>query len=212
VVWAAVLAAVLALPLPAVSQVTVGLSGGLSIASLSGDDVEAVTDGQELDSRTGMNVGAFVELPLADIVWLVPGIYYVQKGAKADLIGNTDLKIKIDYAEVPLLLRVGVSQRDPVGVNLFLGPTLAFQVKCEFVIGSSATDCDDEAGSDGDATKSFDLGLAVGGGLSFEVSPNVSFLTNAMWDLGLMSIDDSPAENDVKNEAIWLNVGLAFRP
>jgi hypothetical protein len=204
VVWAAVLIAGLALPIPAASQVTVGVSGGLSIASLTGDDVD-----EDLGSRTGMNVGGFLELPLADIVWLVPGVYYIQKGATSDV---PDGKIKIDYVEVPLLLRVGVSQRDPVGVNLFLGPTFAFQAKCSFELGNVSGDCESQAASDLDFGKSFDLGLAVGAGLSFAVSPNVSFLTNAMWDLGLMSIDDSPAESDVKNEAIWLNVGLAFRP
>jgi opacity protein-like surface antigen len=204
VLGAAVLIAGLALPIRAASQVTLGLSGGLSIASLTGDDVD-----EDLGSRTGMNVGGFLELPLADIVWLVPGVYYVQKGASSD---NPDGKIKIDYVEVPLLLRVGVSQRSPVGVNLFLGPTFAFQAKCEFEFGSITGSCESQAASDFDATKKFDLGLAVGAGLSFAVSPNVSFLTNAMWDLGLMSIDDSAAENDVKNEAIWLNVGLAFRP
>jgi hypothetical protein len=203
-VWVVVVSAALTTPIPAVSQVSVGVSGGLSIASLTGDDAD-----EDLGSRTGLNVGGFLELPLADIVWLQPGVYYVQKGASSD---SPDGKIKIDYIEVPLLLRVGVSQRDPVGINLFLGPTFAFQAKCEFELGNLTGDCEQGAASDLDLTKSFDLGLAVGGGLSFALSPNVALLANAIWDIGLMSIDDSPAENDVKNEAILLNVGFSFRP
>jgi hypothetical protein len=203
-VWAAVILAALALPLRADAQVNFGVAAGLSIASLSGDDADVYPD-----SRSGINVGAFAEFPLGDIIWLSPGVYYVQKGGEREA---TNGALKIDYIEVPLLLRVAVSQRDPIGVNLFLGPTLAYQAKCDFEVGSLTSSCEDSAGSNFDATKSFDLGLAVGGGLSFALSPGVSLLANALWDLGLMSIDDSPADNDVKNEAILLNVGLLFRP
>jgi hypothetical protein len=202
-VWAVGLIAALALPVPAFAQVSFGVSGGLSLASLTGDDVD-----DDLDGRTGFNAGAFVELPLADIIWLVPGLYYVQKGATSDGLVE---EISIDYLELPLLLRVGVSDRDPVGINLFLGPTFALQLKCDFQVANITDECEDEAASDFDITKNFDVGLAVGGGLSFAVSPTISLLANAFWDLGLMSIDDSLAEQDIKNEAILLNVGFVFR-
>jgi hypothetical protein len=208
-VWGVGLVATLLLPFPAASQLAVGVTGGLSLASITGDDA----DDEGLDMRTGFDVGGFLELPLADIVWLVPGIHYVQKGATFERLGD-DFTIELDYAEVPLLLRVGVSQRNPLGINLLLGPTFAFQVKCELVDEDTddSQTCEQQAASDLDLSKSFDLGLAVGGGLSFAVSPNASLLANVLWDIGVTSIDDSPAENDVKNEAILLNVGLAFRP
>jgi hypothetical protein len=204
-VWAAGVAVALAVPFPASAQVSFGVQGGLSLASLSGDDAE----GELEDTRTGFNAGAFVELPLADIIWLVPGAYYVQKGATSD--GVVD-QLSIDYLEVPLLLRVGVSERDPIGVNLFLGPTFAYQLKCEFELGNVTRDCEDSTASNFDITKSFDFGLMVGGGVSFAVSEGVALLANAFWDLGLTSIDESAADQDIKNEAILLNVGFLFRP
>ena len=202
-VWAAGLVAALAFPVTASAQVSFGVTGGLSLASLTGDDVEG-----DLESRNGFNAGAFLELPLADIIWLVPGLYYVQKGATSDGLVE---EIAIDYLELPLLLRVGVSERDPVGVNLFLGPTFALQLKCDFEAQNITAECEDATASDFDITKNFDFGLAVGGGLSFALSPEIALLANAFWDLGLMSIDDSSAEQDIKNEAILLNVGFAFR-
>ena len=206
-VWVMAVCAALALPVPAASQMSLGLSGGLSIASLTGDDVE-----DDFESRSGFNVGAFAEFPLGDILWLVPGVYYVQKGATAEPSAQLVEKISIDYLEIPLLLRVGVSTRQPVGINLLLGPTLAFQLKCELEAGTVERTCEQAATAQADLTKKFDLGLAVGGGLSFAVSPNLSLIANALWDLGLMSIDESAAERDAKNEAILLNVGFSFRP
>jgi hypothetical protein len=155
-----------------------------------------------------MNVGAFAEFPLGDILWLTPGLYYVQKGADADASGIDD--IAIDYLEVPLLLRVGVSQRSPIGVDLFLGPTFAFQVKCDAETATVSVDCADDAMND--LSKSFDLGLAVGGGLSFGLTPALSLIGTALWDLGLTSIDDSAADRDIKNEAILLNLGFRWTP
>ena len=72
VVWVVGLVAAFAMPVPGSAQVAFGVSGGLSLASLTGDDVD-----EDLDGRTGFNVGAFAELPLADIIWLVN---YVFKG------------------------------------------------------------------------------------------------------------------------------------
>jgi hypothetical protein len=107
---------------------------------------------------------------------------------------------------------VGVTAPDPLGVDLFLGPTFAYQVGCELELANQSGDCDDEAGNNFDPTKSFDVGFAVGAGISFAITPGATLLFKGLWDLGLMSIDDSAAENDVKNEAILLNVGRAFRP
>src|SRR5688572_24703415 len=91
-VWVVVLLGWLVVPAPAASQVSFGMSGGVSLGPLTGD---AVPD--ELDMRTGYNIGAFAEFPLADIIWLAPGLYYVQKGASADV---PDGSVKIDYLEI----------------------------------------------------------------------------------------------------------------
>ena len=204
-VWVVVLLGWLAIPAPAASQVSFGMSAGVSLASLTGDDVP-----EELDMRTGLNVGGFVEFPLADIIWLAPGLYYIQKGGSSDVPDGT---IKIDYLEIPLLLRVGVSGRDPIGINLFLGPTFAFEVGCKFDFPTVTGDCDDLSNTGFSVeTKSFDIGAAFGAGLSFGVSDNASINLTGIWDIGLMSIDDSQFDEDVKNEAILINVGFSVTP
>jgi hypothetical protein len=182
-----------------------GFSGGFSIAELTGDDVA-----DNLESRTGFQLGAFADLPLGGILALVPGLYYIQKGAESP-VGAID-EIAIDYLEIPLLLRVDVSPERTLGVNAYLGPTFAFQVKCEGVADNFSVSCEDDAVSDFDLSKSFDFGAAFGAGLTYRVSPGVSLLTHALWDFGLLSIDESAADRSVKNETILLSVGAVFRP
>ena len=204
--WIAVLLS-LALPLTLRAQgLSGGISGGLSLATLSGDDAS-----DDLDYRKGLVAGAFLDLPLGEIIGVTSGLYYVQKGFSQE-VGGDDVALKLDYLEVPVLLRVSVAGGEAMGISVFLGPTLGFQMKCEGEADQVSADCDvfDFPGSDFDPSKSFDLGAAFGAGLAFALSGGTSILANAVYDIGLTSIDDSTAERDVKNEAILLQVGLGF--
>lgn len=180
--------------------VSVGVSGGLSLANLRGDDVMG-----DLSTRTGFNIGGFVDFPLGGIVFLAPGLAYVQKGA--EVRSGPVEEFAIDYLEIPLLLRVAASDRAPFGIDLLLGPTFAFQVRCDAVVAGSSVSCDDDTA----LSKTFDLGAAFGVGVSYAFSPGMALLATALWDLGLTSIDESPQDRDVKNETILLNLGVAWR-
>jgi hypothetical protein len=196
----------IALSLPGTAQAQgFGFSGGVSIAELTGDDVA-----DRLESRTGFQIGAFADVPLRGIVSLQPGLYYVQKGAESR--GTLVEEIAIDYVEVPLLLRVDVSPERTLGVNAYLGPVFSFQVKCEGISPNASVSCEDDAVPDFDISKSFDLGAAFGAGLTYAVSPGVSLLAHGIWNFGLLSLDESPADLSVKNETLMLSVGALFRP
>ena len=65
------------LPAVAAGQSTVGFRGGLSVASLGGDDAE------DLDSRTGLRFGGFFNVPVSDVLGVQVGAGFVQKGASA---------------------------------------------------------------------------------------------------------------------------------
>ena len=182
--------------------ITAGFSAGLSLANLTGDDAD-----EDLDSRTGFNAGAFVDFPIGEIIGVSTGLYYVQKGFSDDV---GDVELGLDYLEVPILLRVtALGGDDAVGVNLFLGPTLAFEIGCEADFeGFGSVDCDED---DEFPTKGFDLGLAFGAGVTFPVSDAMSLFGTAIYDFGLRSIDDSGVDFDIKNETVLLDVGVAFR-
>jgi hypothetical protein len=46
--------------------------------------------------------------------------------------------------------------------------------------------------------------------VSFGVSESMAFLVSGLYDFGFTSIDDSGQDDDVKNQAFYLNVGLGW--
>lgn len=203
-------AAFLLLPQPARAQVAVGFSGGLSIAELTGDDV----DDDNLDSRTGFLVGGWASFPLSDILSLTSGLYYVQKGAE-DAEQGVDVTLKLDYLEVPVLLQVGVFESERTAFSLFAGPAIAFEIGCK-IEGSgggvdASVDCEDAGLEDIEIeTKSVTFDAIFGAGIRVMTSETMFLLGNAGLDLGLSSIDDSVDEGDVKNSNWFFQVGAGW--
>ena len=185
----------------------VGLVAGVSIASLGGDD------SGDPDSSLGLDVGAYLSWEVAESWAIRPGIYYVQKGAEATDAGGT-LELNLDYVELPVLLEYRIPTEGALGVHLFGGPAVAFEVSCELELsgsGVSATvDCTDPNLDGGFQTSSVDFGIMLGGGLRFSAGGSVDLVVEGSYNLGLTSIDDSPEDNDIKNRAFQINAGLSI--
>src|SRR5512134_1589049 len=87
-------------PVAAQNRPLLGVYGGVNFAELGGEDVG------EVSSRTGLQAGAFASIPLGGILALVPGVAYSQEGTDVETGTSTSLTVKLDYLEVPLLLKV----------------------------------------------------------------------------------------------------------
>lgn len=195
----------LALPTMVAAQASVGFRGGLSYATLSGDDVE------DLDSRKGLNIGGFVNVPLSDVAGLQFGAGFVQKGATETELG-VDIEIGLDYLEIPVLLTLSPPTTGKVGFNFFVGPAVSFETGCS-ISGSEdgveiSFDCDDPEFEV--ELKSVDFGAMVGAGLDISVADKVSLVIDAFYNLGLTNLDDSGDEEDGKHRAFSLLAGLSF--
>lgn len=190
-------------PLPARAQVAIGASGGLSLSTLTGDDIGE----DEAERRTGLLVGGFASVPLSEMISLTTGLYYVQKGAE-DL---DDVTLELDYLEVPLLLQVELFQNEQTAFSVFAGPAIAFEIGCEVGSGSMSVDCDSDVLEDvGVETQSLTVDAIVGAGVRVMTSETMFLLANAGLDLGLTSIDDSELDADVKNSSWFLQAGLGW--
>lgn len=202
--WATPLLVLSLAAVPAAEAQMVTVQGGATFATLEGDD--AGFDGVDAGTRTGFNFGASLGFPISEIMYLTPGLYYVQKGAEYEA-GGLESSIDLTYLEIPVLLQVMLTGPDrPLGLSAFAGPSLAFEIGCDVSLDDVSGDCED----DGIETKSLDIGAIFGAGVSFPVAERIALVLNGGMDLGLTSIDDSAAEDDVKNSAFFLNVGLGF--
>ena len=191
---------------PARAQTAIGVSGGLVFSTLEGDDLED----DAISTATNFNVGANVSFALSEMISVIPGLYYVRKGAESQDVFQGDVveqEIKLDYLEIPVLLSVAVSQRETFGVSLFAGPEVAFNLSCDADIdvpgAGGSVDC-------GDDVKSTDFGAIFGAGVNFPLGESLRAVVNGGLDLGLTSIDDSGDDEDVKNSAFFVNLGVSF--
>lgn len=192
------LAALLAFPGALTAQFAVGGGAGLTFTNLGGDDV----DDEDLDSKTGFYVGASVGIPLGGILGLGTGAFYVEKGAEEP--GDGDGVLDLAYLEIPVLLQAQVTGSErPVAIVLFAGPSLGFNLSCDFEEGGASADC-------GDDVTSFDLGALFGAGVGLPLGESATLAVNGGLDLGLTSIELFDEDADVKNEAYFIGIDVSW--
>ena len=205
---AAVLLVVLGAASPSAEGVVTGLKAGLSIAKITGSDAG------EAGWRTAGALGAFLTYRVNDIFAVEPELLYVMKGAKTEGVDDFGsgpvaykLTMKLDYVEMPLLAVVSVPTQVSVKPFVYAGPALAFSI-------SSTGQVEVEKRSverDLEGIKSMDLGIVAGAGFEYRFESG-SILFDARYDAGIVSIDDTVADEDVKNGAvsIMIGYGIAF--
>ncbi len=224
--------AALAIAGAAMSQVRVGVKGGLNLANISVNNDGSVDNNK---THPSFHIGVIADLPLIkDILSFQPGVFYSGKGSKLESgdkgspsLTNPYSKYTTGpkYIEVPLNF-VG---KIPVGPDcrLFagIGPYFAFGVagknKYEFNNGTVNTSGDDKIEWDDDTPfnnddpnqgwnkyKRFDWGgnLMVGAELSH-------FLVSAQYGLGfnkIISGEEDSSDNKSKNRVFSVSVGFLF--
>ena len=195
----------MALPAVAAGQSTVGFRGGLSLASLGGDDAE------DLDSRTGLSFGGFFNIPVSDVLGVQLGAGFVQKGASETELG-VDIDVKLGYIEIPLLLTLSPPTSGNVGFTFSVGPALGFNTGCTLSATDAGItiefDCDDP--SIGFDVKSFELGAMVGAGLDIGLTESVSLVLDGFYNFGFTKVDDTGFDDDIKNRAFSILAGVSF--
>ncbi len=194
-------AAVLALPAlapAAQAQTTFGLTAGLNVATLSGDDAP---DG--LDPRLGFSGGVFANVPIGySGAFVQPEVRYSMKGAAdGSDDSNSDATLAIDYIEVPVLLGYATPvTQSGLMLGAYAGPSVGFKVRESLDVNSGVG-----SGSiDSDVIKSLDVGAAVGATVG--AGP---FGIDARYTFGLTNILDSGSDSDLRNGAF--TIGATYR-
>ncbi len=178
-----------------------GPMAGVSLARLHGiDDVST-------GSRTGLVAGGFVDIPLGERLGFEPELLYVQKGARTDINGGLQSTLKLDYLQMPLLLKLllPTASSTRVGPNFFAGPAIGFKVGCAvsshqqngppMATNHSCTD-------GGPSVRSTDLSLVFGLGLDFR-----SLAIQARYDVGFGELQP---DTRVRTNAWLFTLGWRF--
>jgi Outer membrane protein beta-barrel domain len=174
-----------------------GVKGGLSVAEFAG----GANDFDESEgSRKGLVAGAFVAVPLAGPLSFQPEALFAQKGSAYDF-PDLDTTVKLDYVEVPLLLKA----RFGVGVRpyFFAGPYVGLRLSAK-AHGNAGADGADDVDLENE-TKGTDYGVVGGAGVELG-----RLLVEARYARGLGGIASDAIDDDIDN-AVWsVLVGLRF--
>jgi opacity protein-like surface antigen len=192
--------AVLAVPADA-QKVSVGLKAGPNFVTLAGDGVS------DVESFARMIGGGFMVVQLGNNFAFQPELLYAQKGGK-EVDADEIMKLKLDYIEVPLLLRAFPTMTGRFLPHLLAGPTVAYNSNCDAEITeagvATTVDCDDLL-----PLKDWDLGVALGGGVDMAVG-KAFLVLDLRYTLGLTSIDDDSNPSDIKHRAFSIMAGFRY--
>jgi opacity protein-like surface antigen len=136
-----------------------GVKGGFNMSNFLSDNDE-VSDENIL---YGFNAGVYATLPISDFVAIQPEILFTTKGSELEYnnaLASGNTKFKLNYIEVPLLVRVNITKN----FNVHAGGYASYLVSSK-VTGSG--DFDFEEDVDTDDLNKFDAGIAAGVGVDF---------------------------------------------
>ncbi|HEX9251119.1 MAG TPA: porin family protein, partial [Ignavibacteriaceae bacterium] len=158
---------------------------------------------------TGFAGGLFFMYQFSDMFAIQPEAYYTMKGAtdNGTIEGYSyDAEMKLDYIEVPLLLKFLIPIKDSgVKPAIFAGPSIGFNMSAKTKVEAGGQTFE----QDMEDVASTDFGLVFGGGVGFPVG-NGELGLDIRYILGLSTIDDSAAKADVKNGVINFNLYYGF--
>jgi hypothetical protein len=166
-----------------------GIKGGYLYSSFS-------QAGESLNAKGGWEAGIFLGGGRSGVVGLMAELMYARKSFEEGAISKTT---KLDYFEIPLLLRLNIgSSNKNKGVIFYglAGPVFDFNLKAE------------RDGVDvSDSYEKYDIGVLAGGGL--EIS---RIILEARYNWGLKNLlkNSGALSGDLKNQTFALLGGIRF--
>ncbi len=175
-----------------------GFKGGVNIANQSVDP----SDSELSDSRTGMSLGGYVGIPVTPMFAVQPEALFTMKGDSESASGASG-SVKLNYIEVPVLARISFMTDAAAHPAIYAGPSVGLNI-------SAKAEGEDDTGSFEadikDSVSPIDLGMVVGGGVTFPVGAskrNVGL--DLRYTMGLSNVNDVEAsDDDITNGVITI--------
>ena len=192
----------LAQPQLGAAQVVLGAKVGATFSNVDQDP-------EEFDSKrlTSFGGGGFLRFGLAGLS-LQAELLALTKGTKFE-DADESIELKLDYIEVPLLLRFGLSSGTGFMPYLMAGPSVGFEIGCSFDVestfGDASGDCDED-GDDNFLRNKTDIGLTGVVGFEFAAGPG-NILVEGRYTHGLTDI--SKDTDKARNRSFGIFAGYA---
>jgi opacity protein-like surface antigen len=195
------------------SYLRAGVVAGVNLANVAVDpEFSEFTTDAVGGMRPGLLLGGTLEWGVRDfILAFQPEVQYVEKGVDVTIDGADFRNVKLTYIEFPVLARVKLME-GPTKVYAVVGPNIGFN------LSSTGVQADGDSTHTVDyfeAIQRTDIGIDVGAGVEFEVSPGMSFLGDLRYTHGLTDVTEPvPGREDAaetwNSRDIKIKVGLKW--
>lgn len=190
------LAVLVMAPAAAAAQTTMtaGLKGGVNSSTITDEGNSSLK--RLLGGVGGVFVGGDVT---SNVGIQVEGLYSM-RGAK-DTSDATETTLRMNYIDVPVLLRVGTGSGSGMGFHVFTGPQVSYLLNAKATSGALSIDLKDDI-------EKIDFGWTLGVGVEAN-----KFLVDARYTMGLknMSKAGSGADSEVKNRTFAVMIGYRLK-
>ncbi|MBF9236462.1 PorT family protein [Hymenobacter sp. BT683] len=168
-------------------EIRFGVKAGANYSSITANN----TDGVE--SKIGLHAGALANFALSDLISIQPEVLYSQKGYQSE--EYNDIKYKINYIDVPLLVKVNAG-----GLFFEGGPQVGFLAGAKVTNGDADTDIKGRYDR-------VDFGYVAGLGYQATSGPMIGLRYNG----GISTISKGDINpNKIRNSVFQLYVGYVF--
>ncbi|MES2574097.1 MAG: porin family protein [Bacteroidota bacterium] len=183
-----------------------GVKGGLNVTGFTGD-----TEGVDLKSKVGFNIGFFTAIKLSEKFTLQPEILFSAQGVEMQNVSANvngvdytgDVKFNLSYINIPVMFKYYITKK----INVEAGPQIGFLTSAKSVTKLEGFSQSVEQDAK-DYFESVDFGLNFGAGYDF----TNKFSAGIRYNLGLSNIAKTPAGDDseFRNSVFSLSLGYKF--
>ncbi|MCC6866999.1 MAG: PorT family protein [Ignavibacteria bacterium] len=157
------------------------------------------------DSRTGFIIGGIADINIGKVMGVTSGLRYVMKGYTTSQ-GNTTFKVKLNYIEIPALLKARFPLTE-VKPYLLGGPVLGINLAANQESNNGQQSSNTDVSN---SIESIDFSLLFGGGLDFKIATKTSLFVQFGYQLGLSNVLKGQTTTTAKNYGIQITAGAKF--
>jgi len=189
-IFAVVALALMTLTVSAQEDSKITLRAGVGLSSVVGSDADTKT-------IFAYKVGASYDLGLSENFFIIPGVEFVTKGYKSDVV---DGNISMSYLQIPVFAAYKLPISDNMKIALKAGPYIGYGIfgsDIKWYGGGTTNVFDSDGGYD-----RFDAGVIIGASLDFD-----QYTIGAEYSRGLKKLD---SDYSAYNQAFGLVFGYKF--
>jgi hypothetical protein len=185
----------------------------MNVANIGGDPKP------EMDAKLGFKAGIVADFPLADNIYLEPGLYFSPKGAKKEysVLGVTSKTYcNLNYVEIPINGVYKFEVNSNFAVRGHVGPYFGFGI-----LGKTKTKVDGKVDKESKVSNfkdghnkydyphndysKFDFGLNFGAGIEFSVC-----YLGVQYGMGFVDFNRNRGDQKLRNNVFSVDFGINF--